>query len=227
MKTKMDLHTAQNLANILVETLRPFCSKIEVAGSTRRQKSTVGDIEIVAMPKDRKPIEFYAQILSAQPINHGEKYMKFVLSDGTQLDLFFVFDENQWGYILCQRTGPAEFNEYLFTKPSRGGIRPNGLKSIDGFIYLDGELQDTSTEQKFLACFGLDYISPEKRQGFDETDTQEYKDLIHSTKTPDPLIQCFELFAALFSKEPKHTETKRLVRQARLAGKQRHNMAVS
>lgn len=227
MKTKMDLLAAQNLANGLVETLRPFCSKIEIAGSTRRQKSTVGDIEIVAMPKERKSIEFYAEILSAQAINHGEKYMKFELSNGVQLDLFFVFDETQWGYILCQRTGPAEFNKYLFTRPSCGGIRPNGIESIDGFIYLDGKLQDTSTEQKFLACFGLDYISPETRQRFDETDTQEYKELISATKTSDSLSQVLQIVCAIFSKEPEHAEMKQLVRQARLAGKQKHMMAVS
>lgn len=117
MKKQMDLIAAQNLANSILEMLRPVCSKIEIAGSTRRQKATIGDIEIVAIPKERKSIEFYAELLSARAINHGEKYMKFEISDGTQLDLFFVFDEIQWGYIFCQRTGPAEFNKYLFLPP--------------------------------------------------------------------------------------------------------------
>lgn len=38
-------------ANVLIEALRPACEQIEIAGSIRRGKETVGDIEIVAAPR--------------------------------------------------------------------------------------------------------------------------------------------------------------------------------
>ena len=42
---------AQAIAQEVVEQLRPHCERIVVAGSIRRKKSEVGDIEIVAIPK--------------------------------------------------------------------------------------------------------------------------------------------------------------------------------
>lgn len=92
------------------------------------------------------------------------------------------------------------------TKPARGGIRPSAIESINGFIYLNGELQDTSTEQKFLACFGLGYICPEKRRWLAETDTHGYKELISATKLPNPLSQVFQNVCALFRKESAQAE---------------------
>lgn len=48
----MKLNVALRLANRLVELMKPHCIKIEVAGSIRRQKPEVKDIEIVAIPKE-------------------------------------------------------------------------------------------------------------------------------------------------------------------------------
>ena len=45
------LSTATSAANALVRTLEPACVQIEIAGSIRRQQDTVGDIELVAIPK--------------------------------------------------------------------------------------------------------------------------------------------------------------------------------
>ena len=51
MKEKHPLTEAQNIAEKLVDKLRPACERIEIAGSIRRQKAEIGDIEIVAIPK--------------------------------------------------------------------------------------------------------------------------------------------------------------------------------
>lgn len=50
-KTRIPLATARQVADKLVAQLAPFCERIEVAGSIRRQKPDVGDIELVAIPK--------------------------------------------------------------------------------------------------------------------------------------------------------------------------------
>jgi DNA polymerase/3'-5' exonuclease PolX len=47
----MNLHTAQPIADRVRDLLAPHCDRIEIAGSIRRQKADVGDIEIVAIPK--------------------------------------------------------------------------------------------------------------------------------------------------------------------------------
>jgi DNA polymerase/3'-5' exonuclease PolX len=47
----MELQKATVIANEIIEYLRPACERIEPAGSVRRKKPDVGDIEIVAKPK--------------------------------------------------------------------------------------------------------------------------------------------------------------------------------
>jgi DNA polymerase/3'-5' exonuclease PolX len=44
------LRDAERIAERLVEEMRPFCERIEIAGSVRRRKAEVKDIEIVAVP---------------------------------------------------------------------------------------------------------------------------------------------------------------------------------
>jgi len=51
MKTKLPLSTAITLAESIVTALAPGCSRIAIAGSVRREKPEVGDIEIVCIPR--------------------------------------------------------------------------------------------------------------------------------------------------------------------------------
>jgi len=50
----MKLSEATDYANYLKQELEPYCDRIEVAGSIRRQNPEVGDIEIVCIPKTVK-----------------------------------------------------------------------------------------------------------------------------------------------------------------------------
>lgn len=50
----LSLREATILARLIVEKLRPFCDRIEIAGSIRRQKAWVNDIEILSIPKSER-----------------------------------------------------------------------------------------------------------------------------------------------------------------------------
>ena len=52
-KTRFDLRIAEPVAERLVEQLRPYCERIQIAGSIRRRKWAVGDIELLCIPKYR------------------------------------------------------------------------------------------------------------------------------------------------------------------------------
>src|SRR5690348_11104894 len=55
--TRIPLRQAEQSAERLIERIRDCCERIEVAGSIRRRLPTVGDIELVAVPKiDRQPV---------------------------------------------------------------------------------------------------------------------------------------------------------------------------
>ncbi|MFH1640834.1 MAG: hypothetical protein ABIA66_02590, partial [Candidatus Omnitrophota bacterium] len=50
-KVKYPLEKMKYLAEDVVRLLRPYCTRIEIAGSIRRTRSEVSDIEIVCIPK--------------------------------------------------------------------------------------------------------------------------------------------------------------------------------
>ena len=52
-KTRYDLRIAEPVAERLVAELRPYCERIQIAGSIRRRKWDVGDIELLCIPKWR------------------------------------------------------------------------------------------------------------------------------------------------------------------------------
>lgn len=151
--------SALKLAEQLVEYFRPACKRIEIAGSVRRCKPEVKDIEIVAIPDltplPKPKLEFGKPI----PIVHktmldamifemkeseaiflhksGERYKKFIVRDaGISIDMFLVLPPAQWGVQMVIRTGPADFSHWLVTRKSRGGALPNEYIVEDGAVGL-------------------------------------------------------------------------------------------
>lgn len=125
MKIKMYLHTAKIIAKAALQALEPYCIRIEIAGSIRREKEIVGDIEIVCIPKPYETGLFTSGIASV--VNQWEKVkgeLEYGKSKYTQrvlpgkltgfddkritLDLFFA-EPGNWGTILAIRTGSAEY----------------------------------------------------------------------------------------------------------------------
>ena len=51
----MDINIAKPLADLIVADLRPHCHRAEVAGSVRRMKANVKDIELVVQVRDWEP----------------------------------------------------------------------------------------------------------------------------------------------------------------------------
>jgi hypothetical protein len=49
--TRIPLTQAVTIAEEVCTTLRPFCARLEVAGSIRRRRDSIGDLELVAIPK--------------------------------------------------------------------------------------------------------------------------------------------------------------------------------
>lgn len=148
----------------VLEQLRPHCIRAEIAGSIRRRKPEVKDIEIVAIPKPYSTgllEDGIASVVNKWPKIKGElpcKYTQRVLPSGIKLDLFFA-EENNWGYILAMRTGSANFSHHVL---ANGWVR-QGFKSSDGYIYRDGEKHEVKEEKDLFEMIGIRYVEPEKR----------------------------------------------------------------
>lgn len=175
---KMSLPFARNLARRIVDLLEWDCDRIEVAGSVRRCKSEVSDIELVLIPKPEYDLLGYplfgsGRIASALEDNgfvlekNGERYKQAHLpGSSVMLDIFLTTPE-QWGVIYTIRTGSADFAQWLVTPRNKGGALPSNLQVKDGLITCRGfqevKVIPTLEEADVFEVVHLDYILPEKR----------------------------------------------------------------
>jgi DNA polymerase (family 10) len=160
----MQLDKATAIAQRVKDQLAPHCYRIEIAGSIRRRKADVGDIEIVAIPKPYDVGLFasgIAPIVDAWPKVRGDlpcKYTQRTLPDGIALDLFFATHDN-WGLIFAIRTGSADYSHRVLAC----GWVSNGYKSADGMLTRDGIAIPVREERDLFRMAGVPWSEPESR----------------------------------------------------------------
>jgi len=160
----MEYQKALNIALNVVELLKPHCERIEIAGSIRRQKPEVKDIEVVVIPKPYETGLFesgIATVVSRWEKVKGElpcKYTQRILPEGIKLDLFFA-ERGNWGLIYAIRTGSAEYShKVLATEWVR-----RGYKSEDGYLTSNGKQIMVLEEQDLFNRIGLPFKNPTER----------------------------------------------------------------
>lgn len=177
---KIDLLEADRIAVDVIRHISPSLSRGEIAGSVRRRKDVVGDIEIVAISEDRERL---VALLSdvGQHIKPGvpgvipwtpkldAKYFRLRLKEGMNLDLFMASPEN-WGGLFLMRTGSgADLNGNSFNgftpgifsrwkKLSGGGRMTNCMPTMP-----TGEQLWIPEEQDFFDLLEMDFVPPELR----------------------------------------------------------------
>jgi DNA polymerase/3'-5' exonuclease PolX len=163
------------VARRLVDELRPACDRIEVAGSLRRQKDPVHDIDIVLLPKhvperfelgDSKPFErLLIQLVekrSLTPIRGKEKIKCFVATKtGVPIDVYVATRET-WATLLLIRTGSKDHNIKLALRARELGMKLRA--SGDGIEDSTGQLIRVHAEEEIFKLLRLEYLSPEKRE---------------------------------------------------------------
>ena len=171
----MELEKAKAIAEELKKLLEPACDRIEIAGSIRRQKPTVGDIELLCIPKfvdgvdqlDREIGSLFVKGILDYRRNklgskvYGEKN-KLLLHkpSGIGVDVFST-DAKCWCVALVVRTGGERTNKRIaYTALTKGWrFRAYG----DGFDTPDGHIR-CSSEQEVFEAVGLPYLPPEERE---------------------------------------------------------------
>ena len=155
------------IANRLVELLKPHCERIEIAGSLRRKRQEVGDIEIIAIPKPYLVGLFESGIATIinkfkkvkGNLEYGKcKYTQRILPEGIKLDLFLV-DKDNWGYIYAMRTGSANFSHKVL---ANAWVQA-GFKSEKGHMVKNGKMYPAREEEDFFRMIGVAYVPPERR----------------------------------------------------------------
>lgn len=175
---KKSLAEAAMVASALVEHLRPACARIEIAGSIRRRKPEVSDIEIVCIPRlvDGPSVDLFAPPpkvsaldamladleRSGRLVQHptaradGARYKKrWATKAGIQMDLFIVLPPAEWGPLFAIRTGPADFSTRAVM-----ALRERGLRCEDGRILRGNEVVPCPEEEDFFRLAGLPLLPP-------------------------------------------------------------------
>jgi DNA polymerase/3'-5' exonuclease PolX len=178
LKDPTPLHIAGPRARRLANLLAPSCERIAIAGSIRRLKDEVGDIELVTVPAfgeepdglwgGSKPLNLLqarvTELVSdgtLEVLSGGERYAKLVF-EGMQADLFMVLPPAQWGVILTIRTGPADFSQKMVTRARAkrmhvaGGALRYGMAQEECERGCECDVAKTPDEASFFRFLGLD-----------------------------------------------------------------------
>jgi len=179
-KSRMLYSTAKRIADHVVELLRPHCDRIEIAGSIRREKEIIGDIEIVLIPKPYQTGLFtdgLASIVNAWEKVKGEleygkcKYTQRILpadivgQEGKRVACdIFIADVTNWGSIFAIRTGSADYSHNVLAK----GWASRGYKMEGGHLVYKGKVYDVLEEKDLFARIGIPYTDPKLREYHDK-----------------------------------------------------------
>ena len=161
-KGRMNLGMAFPVAKRIVETLREKTGskKIEWAGSLRRMRENIGDIDILATgPDQEKIIHAFTHLPEVKEVlASGETKASIIVEGGIQIDLRVV-EEDSYGAALQYFTGSKAHNIHL-----RGIAKAKGIK-INEYGVFKGEKKIGGKEEKEVyEALEMDWIEPELRE---------------------------------------------------------------
>ncbi|MFW6127910.1 MAG: DNA polymerase/3'-5' exonuclease PolX [Halobacteriota archaeon] len=147
-------------ANQIVAQLRDQVDKIEIAGSLRRKKETIGDIDIlvVSSTPERVMRTFTHMNNVVKVIEKGVQSSSVRLDSGIQVDLRVV-ENKSFGSALQYFTGSKDHNIALRKVSIRKGYKLNEYGLFKGDNWISGE-----TEEEVYETLGLQWIPPEMRE---------------------------------------------------------------
>lgn len=177
---KIELSTARNLVDQILQHVTPALDRVEVAGSIRRCKPVVGDLELVGIPADRgRLIRLLGEVgehikpgcPGAVPWTPKEsaKYLRLRLPQEMNLD-FFLGTSDNWGGLYMMRTGSAAtpdgntFNGFIPGIFQRWKKRSGGGRMTDCMpTTTEGVQIAVPEEQSFFDLLDMDFVPPEER----------------------------------------------------------------
>lgn len=175
--SRLALDTAEQRANEVVAYLKKQtkAQKITVAGSLRRCKETIGDIDILATGKNRsRIIEIFTKFPKTERIiAAGATKGSIIIKGNTQVDLRIV-DPGSYGAALQYFTGSKAHNVKL-----RNIAKTKRMKLSEYGLFKGRRLIAGKTERQIYQTLGLAYIDPEMREDRGEIERAQENRLPH------------------------------------------------
>ena len=161
-KGRMNLGIAFPVAKRIVEALREKAGsrKIEWAGSLRRMRENIGDIDILATgPNKEKIIQTFTHLSEVKEVlASGETKASVIVEGSIQIDLRVV-EEDSYGAALQYFTGSKAHNIHL-----RGIAKAKGIKINEYGVFKGEKKIGGKEEEDVYRVLGMDWIEPELRE---------------------------------------------------------------
>jgi DNA polymerase (family X) len=165
-----------------IQKARKGVESVTPAGSLRRGKETVGDLDLLVTlaaghTKQKEVDALAAHILKFpgidQTLAHGENKVSFTLEDGLQVDVRLLEKEN-FGAALLYFTGSKEHNVALRGRANEMGMTLNEyqLATLGAEKHVAGR-----TEEEIYAKLKMEYVPPELRENTGEIAAAEKYEL--------------------------------------------------
>ncbi len=186
---RMGIVEAQTIADSLVERLRDLkgVQRAEIAGSLRRKKETIGDVDLVACLNDKISPEAIGEEFTKFPevekiLGQGVTKTSVLTAGGLQVDLRIIPIEN-FGAALLYFTGSKDHNVRLRSLAQDEGFTLNEwglypLKEYDKAKKKTGEPPSlkpaaSKSEEEVYKKLGLIYVEPELREDRGEIEASQ------------------------------------------------------
>jgi DNA polymerase (family 10) len=170
---RIPLGEALPLAEEIVAALRKQIGvrNLTPAGSLRRFKETIGDIDIMGTADDPESVikAFVRLPMVEEVLAQGSTKASVIVKSGLQVDLRMV-EHDSFGSLLQHFTGSKEHNVALRERAVKQGL---SLSEYGITVVKTGETEKFTTEEAFYKRIGLQYIPPELREARNEIEMAE------------------------------------------------------
>lgn len=155
-KKRVPLERAEAVALDLAEHLRPMALELMIAGSVRRRRAEIGDIEFVVLPKDLDCFLFYVEQLG---FTQGGERKRWRTASGIKQELYIAHRPEELGAMLLTYTGDAQFNVALRSIAKRRGMLLNQYGLWKGKT----PVVQSPKEEPFFKALDVEWHDPEDR----------------------------------------------------------------
>lgn len=143
------------LSEKIVSKLKPYCKKIQIAGSIRRKEKNPRDIDVVLIPKNKEKVE--EKMSKLGNFVQGGIHESTWKVESVKVELYYT-DEEKWGATLLA---------YSSEKGSSIGLRviakKKGFKLNNHGLWKNGKRIAGRTEREIYKALGRPYKKPENR----------------------------------------------------------------
>ncbi|MBI5599797.1 MAG: DNA polymerase/3'-5' exonuclease PolX [Deltaproteobacteria bacterium] len=174
---RFKLSVAYPRARGYIEYLKKFKGvvQVEAAGSLRRWKETVGDVDILVTCREAAAVmEHFVKYPDVKEVvSKGETKATVVLKSGLQVDLR-ALEKKSFGAALQYFTGSKSHNIAVRDRAKKMGLK---ISEYGVFSGKTGEMVAGEKEEDVYRAVGLPWIAPELRENMGEIEAAERGDL--------------------------------------------------